>query len=396
MTTQALSNKPSLELATEYLAAPQPVFTSRKSYQEDYTFLASPSPLAAKSLPIPLQPSTSGYDVSMKQHERAMVERLQGRGRQGSATSDRLSWAPLSPGAEPAVVLGDDEPHKVSPFKNPNAGHLSLTTPKTAVNAREYGSKGHSIVDETKSMLLSGGPASQAGNLETAAERRLSVSTIFASKLSIQSPVAAIQPDVLQVFGHVYFGDPAKADVFVAPSALRRESLGDQTEDVGRGQLTVRARVRPKDKDRKPFVLTRSFDLVQLRTTMPATLTTPSTSRRPSEALLSPAALSSPVNPPALGSDRRRASVAASGHRVGHRLAKTNSKELPVHLAYARAYLPALAALMLSGHVKTGDSIDVPMPHPAVWPQTLAYVYMSSGEPSDAVKQNVLHLGGRI
>lgn len=65
-------------------------------------------------------------------------------------------------------------------------------------------------------------------------------------------------------------------------------------------------------------------------------------------------------------------------------------------LAYARAYLPALAALMLSGHVKTGDSIDLPMPHPAVWPQTLAYVYTGSGELSDAVKQNVLHLGGRI
>ncbi|KAF3764569.1 hypothetical protein M406DRAFT_322647 [Cryphonectria parasitica EP155] len=58
--------------------------------------------------------------------------------------------------------------------------------------------------------------------------------------------------------------------------------------------------------------------------------------------------------------------------------------------------MPALAALMLSGHVKTGDSIDLPMPHPEVWPQTLAYVYTGSGELSKAVEQNVLHLGGRL
>lgn len=65
-------------------------------------------------------------------------------------------------------------------------------------------------------------------------------------------------------------------------------------------------------------------------------------------------------------------------------------------LAYARSYLPVLAALMLSGHVKTGDSIDLPMPHPEAWPQTLAYVYTGSGELTEAVRQNVMHLGGRV
>lgn len=65
-------------------------------------------------------------------------------------------------------------------------------------------------------------------------------------------------------------------------------------------------------------------------------------------------------------------------------------------LAYARSYLPALAALMLSGHIKTGDAIDLPMPHPEAWPQTLAYVYTGSVELSEAVRQNILHLGGRV
>lgn len=65
-------------------------------------------------------------------------------------------------------------------------------------------------------------------------------------------------------------------------------------------------------------------------------------------------------------------------------------------LAYARSYLPALAALMMSGHIKTGDSIDLPMPHPEAWSQTLAYVYTGSGEVSEAARQNILHLGGRV
>lgn len=51
---------------------------------------------------------------------------------------------------------------------------------------------------------------------------------------------------------------------------------------------------------------------------------------------------------------------------------------------------------MLSGHLRTGDSMDLPMPHPGAWAQTLAYVYTGSGEVTEAVKQNVLHLGGKV
>lgn len=50
---------------------------------------------------------------------------------------------------------------------------------------------------------------------------------------------------------------------------------------------------------------------------------------------------------------------------------------------------------MLSGHVRTGDIIDLPMPHPEAWTQTVAYVYTGSGELTEAMKQNILHLGGR-
>lgn len=51
---------------------------------------------------------------------------------------------------------------------------------------------------------------------------------------------------------------------------------------------------------------------------------------------------------------------------------------------------------MLSGHVKTGDTIDLPMPHPEAWTQTVAYSYTGRGELTEAIKQNILHLGGTV
>lgn len=51
---------------------------------------------------------------------------------------------------------------------------------------------------------------------------------------------------------------------------------------------------------------------------------------------------------------------------------------------------------MLSGHVHGKDIIDLPMPHPEAWSKTVAYVYTGQGELTDAMKQNILHLGGKI
>jgi len=64
-------------------------------------------------------------------------------------------------------------------------------------------------------------------------------------------------------------------------------------------------------------------------------------------------------------------------------------------LDYARLYLPVLAALMLSGHIRGGDIIDLPLPHPEAWPVTVAYIYTGQGEVTEAMRQNILHLGGR-
>lgn len=50
----------------------------------------------------------------------------------------------------------------------------------------------------------------------------------------------------------------------------------------------------------------------------------------------------------------------------------------------------------MSGHLRQGDIIDIPLPHPEAWYQTVAFVYTGQGEFTDAIKQNILHLGGKV
>lgn len=51
---------------------------------------------------------------------------------------------------------------------------------------------------------------------------------------------------------------------------------------------------------------------------------------------------------------------------------------------------------MLSGHVRKGDCIDLPLPHPEVWDQVVSYVYTGEGEVSSAMREVILFLGGRL
>ena len=59
-------------------------------------------------------------------------------------------------------------------------------------------------------------------------------------------------------------------------------------------------------------------------------------------------------------------------------------------------HLPVLAALVLSGHIEEGDIIDIPIPYPAVWSQTVAHVYTGQGELTESIRQNILYLGGKV
>ena len=52
---------------------------------------------------------------------------------------------------------------------------------------------------------------------------------------------------------------------------------------------------------------------------------------------------------------------------------------------------------MLSGHVRKGDSIDLPIPHPEAWRDVLTYIYTGRGSHESfttAMRENILFLAG--
>lgn len=51
---------------------------------------------------------------------------------------------------------------------------------------------------------------------------------------------------------------------------------------------------------------------------------------------------------------------------------------------------------MLSGHVKKGDSIDLPVPHPEAWLDVITYIYTGRGPLTFAMRQNIMFLAGSV
>lgn len=330
-------SRPTLEVKTDYISSdgyPKTAFRTHRSP------LPSATPITPKALPSPLQPSTPVYDVSMRQHERAMVESLAGRSRQGSLGLDKPLSRPLSPVAEQSMAARVVNMTMDSPMRA-KAAVLPVTAPSTPQQRSPTAQKRQTMVEETRSMLLSGMSPSQANDLGIVANRTLSASTPtdVIQKQRRQS-LMLLQTDVLQNWGHVYFGDPTKADVFVAPSALRRLSGTDSFEGHSHSdRLVIRARVRPRGKERKPFIITRSFNLDELRATLPSPSTPVASSRRHSQAPSSPDTSSSPAmatSPLAL-SRRGSNGVASSplSARRGSHQQKGISKEVPIRKSIA-------------------------------------------------------------
>lgn len=188
-------------------------------------------------------------------------------------------------------------------------------------------------------MLLSGMSPTQAGAV---ARRKLSAPS-EAIQMHQKPAMALLDPDKLQAWGHVYFGDPSKADVLVAPKALRRPSGIGQPDSAGNGdghseRLTIRAHVRPKGGERKPFLIERSMDLNKLRAMVTASPVTPVRLpvRSPGRGALAPfspdniGSLRTPVSP--LAPSRRRSTVTLSSplsSRASHQQ-RSGSREVPI------------------------------------------------------------------
>ena len=65
-------------------------------------------------------------------------------------------------------------------------------------------------------------------------------------------------------------------------------------------------------------------------------------------------------------------------------------------MQYARSHVPILAALMVSGHVGHGDTIELPLPFPEAWPATVKYIYTGKDEINEAIGQNIIYLAGKL
>ncbi|TEY65924.1 hypothetical protein BOTCAL_0135g00110 [Botryotinia calthae] len=216
---------------------------------------------------------------------------------------------------------------------------------------------------------------------------------IIRSKKSSDFSIFNYTHDRLQIWGHVYFGNVISADAFVNAVSLRRPSLGIIKEkDVHESirvsdQVTIRARVLPREIERKPFWIQREIDIRQLRDSIP---TPQSNQDHPRDSTIV-----------RRSSRLRRLSlqqVSIPGRRgTAHRIRRQiKSNHVAVPIQYALHYLPVLAALMLSGHIRNGDSIDLPLPSPEAWVDTIAYVYTGQGEITLAMKENISFLAGRV
>jgi hypothetical protein len=161
---------------------------------------------------------------------------------------------------------------------------------------------GGTIVDESREILWRGYHRSELARIGSDILRRNSMPFVNAIPTPIQTPrgsrdeTADADADtvnrVLQR-GRVYLGNFATADVIVkavhlqpvgtAPSPLSsqgspQEDKADSrpTDPIGTNldlstdrNISVRAKVLPVSKDRKPFMLTRKFNLDEVRTALP-------------------------------------------------------------------------------------------------------------------------------
>ncbi|KAL7956740.1 hypothetical protein V8C34DRAFT_200208 [Trichoderma compactum] len=258
--------------------------------------------------------------------------------------------------------------------------------------------------------------------------------------------LADIQRSRLQLWqqGTQRFGRLEDADVFVRPlplgkchenirspsrdavspctvspcSPLPSPALPSPTSTLSR-RLSVRAIIH--SKSHSPIGLKRDFDLDALRATIPDPLPSPRSPNFNPEALLSileplnrrRSASSSPDSDSTNASNNENCNEDGEEGSDGDSSMTAETMDspqpcksprvsaqpttVPINVQYARAQLPALAAIIMSDRVRRGDTIELALPHPQVWPETVAYAYTGEAQLlTEQTKDNILYLGGKI
>ncbi|KAL7926886.1 hypothetical protein ACQKWADRAFT_92216 [Trichoderma austrokoningii] len=216
--------------------------------------------------------------------------------------------------------------------------------------------------------------------------------------------------------GHKIFGRPEEADVLVKPLQLKRplreiRSWSEEPCSAPPSSQRVVVRAVVRSKSRAPIAMKREFNLTQLRATVLDPPPGPQSSDFNHEVLLSRLQLSDedieskyPVDAEMAddGDDDDVVVVVKKEHPdmppfLDRPQFVLKASAIPMSLQYARLQLPGLAAIMLSGRVRRGDTIELAMPHPSAWPATAVYIYTGERELlTQSVKENIMYLGGKF
>ncbi|EQL02779.1 hypothetical protein G6O67_008525 [Ophiocordyceps sinensis] len=219
--------------------------------------------------------------------------------------------------------------------------------------------------------------------------------------------------EILWQIGQEQFGKVSRDAYFVFVVAEEMEppraAGAGEGPNVGQSSMAdetrypFRAVIRSGDVSIK---LKRDFDMRVLRATIPEPIASPCSPNFDRSSLLapfspdaglplSPAVYTGPVTRRASAKKRKLQSGAA--YSPGEKPQSAGPRPVPIHLPYARAHLPVLASIILSDLVRSGSTIQLPMPHPKAWAETAAYVYTGQEQLlSEQVKANMRHLGGKV
>ncbi|KAF5652371.1 hypothetical protein F25303_3370 [Fusarium sp. NRRL 25303] len=197
-------------------------------------------------------------------------------------------------------------------------------------------------------------------------------------------------------------------EVFVLPVELRRlsqlSSSDAEASSPYPSERRLTTRVAVHSRGRKSIILSRTFDLDELQATLPVVspLEQHKENRRALVVTLQPPSVSSRASSPGVSHERRHshgvlprvdAKFSPAFERRGSR---QGCGPVSIRLSYARTYLPVLAAVILSEHVRPGDTVELPLPHPHAWADTVEHVYTGRVTLTEPIKQNILYLGGSV
>ncbi|KAF5629383.1 hypothetical protein F52700_7705 [Fusarium sp. NRRL 52700] len=352
----------------------------------------TPSPLSPHSRPLPQLREPK--DDDMKQDDDSKVDQFEPRKRDLPKLESGLRNFSLRP---------------IAPLSLQSPGPSTLpsrTSPLSAPLLAPHVFQRPTLADETRNMLFHESDAERGGESpHVGYERRQSAP---GGPLHARSMHLARQREHHRRRWIAASQRAREPEIFVLPVELRRLSQLSSSDaeasspypSLPERRLTTRVAVH--SRGRKSIILSRTFDLDELQATLPvmSPLEQHKENRHASVVTLQPPSVSSRASSPGVSHERRHSHsvlprVDANPSPVFERRGpRQGCSPVAIRLSYARTYLPVLAAVILSEHVHPGDTIELPLPHPHAWGDTVAHVYTGRVTLTEPIKQNILYLGG--